>query len=1222
VAVKHAKSLPWLSLFAVLILILSGPAAPAQDATGRILGNVTDPSGAPIPGANITVLNSGTKIAGTTTTNDTGYYQVLSLPIGSYEVTVEAAGFRKQVFANQKLQINQSLRLDARLAIGQTSESVEVTSQAANVETTSDTVGSSVIGETIQRAPLNGRNVLDLAALQPGVTETNGDSTAAGSYSIAGGRSDSVTYLLDGGLNNNLLDNSVVLNPNPDTIAEFRILESNYSAEYGRNGGGIISVVTKSGTNEWHGSGFEFLRNDDFNANPFFDKNDPNNLSPRPVLKRNQYGGTLGGPITIPHVVNGKDRFFFFVGYQGQRLSAQASSGTFPVYTPAELQGNFSQAVGLGGQTVDSSGNSIVCQVAQGCPDPNVVSFLKSNPYYVGSAGNAAQGIIDPSTFDAVAQKYISAGMIPANSSGQAQYFAPLTNNNNELTMKFDFLLTQKDKVTATIGGFRNPQVQPFTYATVPGFSDAIQNNNYYGNVAYSHTFSANLVNEFRLFIQRNNYKQDTPLGSNTAYTASALGIGITPDNPTGPPNLLFDNGLSVGYSEQGPTSLISNTFGFIDNVSYVHGRHTWKMGGGISAYQNNTLYDYYVNGEFDFYSTGSGNSLADFLLGLPTDLVQYPQAPSNIRSKSYYGFLQDEWRLTKKLTLNLGIRYEYNSPKQDTQGRTFSVIPGVTTPSTVFPDAPIGMLFPGDAGAPRGVNFPDTKNWAPRIGFAWDPKGDGKTSLRGGFGVFYDILKGEDNLQFNGQPPFFSSGYVGYATAGNGLPTFTNSGPNYLESPYPNNYPNPEVNPFPSKPPDHNLNFLDAGFLPINNAGSVYIVDPHLKTPYTYQYNLSLQREIAPETVFEASYVGNDSHGLTSLQDINPFILGTTDRILNLTPGNSSCLDYSNNSTSNVDPSATCSYADLPEFKNIANATYNSLQVSVTRQITHSRVGRTYFTFAYTYGHNIDDASGFRQRNSAVPTYDPSGFRASSDQDIRHRITISGGWDLPFDQMWTSGPKRLTQGWSLFPIFTWHTGLPYDVFANLPEKYVPNAEGPSGAGDPYNVHANIVGGVVTQYSPGTAQTLTNPNTASSSTGNYLFNPASLSNAQCGDTNDPFPCTPGPTILPADSQVVALPSLATYGTLPRNFLRGPSYINLDMALSKTTSITEHVNLEFRAEFFNIANHANFLNPNVINSYQGFLTGSGSGTNPNSSLFGQITSTYDPRIIQLALRLSF
>jgi hypothetical protein len=262
----------WLALFAISILALAGSVVQAQDATGRIIGNVMDPSGSAILGAQVTVTNTGTKIIQTTTTDASGFYQVLSLPIGEYEVSIESQGFRKEVFAQQKLQIGQSLRLDAKLSIGQASESVEVTSQASNVETVNQTIGASVVGETIQRAPLNGRNVLDLAALQPGVTETNPDTGAAGNFSIAGGRSDSVTYLLDGAMNNDLLDNGVVYNPNPDTVAEFRIMESDYSAEYGRNGGGIISVVTKSGTNEWHGSAFEFLRNDAFNANTFFNK--------------------------------------------------------------------------------------------------------------------------------------------------------------------------------------------------------------------------------------------------------------------------------------------------------------------------------------------------------------------------------------------------------------------------------------------------------------------------------------------------------------------------------------------------------------------------------------------------------------------------------------------------------------------------------------------------------------------------------------------------------------------------------------------------------------------------------------------------------------------------------------------------------------------------------------------------------------------------------------
>src|SRR5579884_926508 len=449
-----------MKLLAVLCaLTLFSPVGFAQEATGRVVGTVTDPAGAVVPNAKVTVTNAGTQITYPTTTGPDGSYQVPALPVGNYSVTVEAPGFRKSITNPQALDVNQSLRIDVKLEIGSSTQTVEVQAAATGVETVSSTLGTAVTSSFINDLPLNGRDTLGLALLAPGVIpSTAGGGT--GTFSIAGERQDSVTYLLDGGINNDLLSNGVVLDPNPDTVEEFRVLTSNYSAEYGRNAGGIVSIVTKSGTNQYHGSAYDYLRNDDFDANPFF--NNANHV-PKAVLKRNQFGATIGGPITIPKLIHGKDRFFFFIGWQSQRQVQSAQTALVTVFTPAELNGDFSHA--------NASGTG---------PDAKIVKFLLSHPYFQPNPNLASQGIIDPSKINPAAQAYIKAGLIPSSATGTLLSQANSTDNRDELTERLDFAVTATDRISATLGSNRRTTLTPYATANVNGYPNTTKTDNYY----------------------------------------------------------------------------------------------------------------------------------------------------------------------------------------------------------------------------------------------------------------------------------------------------------------------------------------------------------------------------------------------------------------------------------------------------------------------------------------------------------------------------------------------------------------------------------------------------------------------------------------------------------------------------------------------------------------------------------------------------------------------
>ncbi len=449
--------------------------------------------------------------------------------------------------------------------------------------------------------------------------------------------------------------------------------------------------------------------------------------------------------------------------------------------------------------------------------------------------------------------------------------------------------------------------------------------------------------------------------------------------------------------------------------------------------------------------------------------------------------------------------------------------------------------------------------------------------SVRGGFGVFYDILKGEDNFQFNGQAPFFGFTDLRFRA----LSANPSQEVNYLTQPF---VAAMQPNPFPSKPPAPNINFDTAGFLPFGGSG-VFFVNPHLRTPYNLQYNLSFQREVVRNLLVEASYVGSVSHKLTSLVDANPVVLGTSTRLFNTTPGNISS-----------------SFSYLPEFRNVSQASFNSLELSMNKRVS----GSAWFTFAYTYGHSIDNASGFRESTSTVPFYSPKLFLGSSDYDQRHRISFGGQWDLPFARAWSSGPKRLTNGWSVSPIISYRTGFPLDVTARLARSRT--SAGPSGAGDNNLVRANLLVNSITIFDPKTSQTFTSPTIGRTSTGNFWFNPGNLSALRNPAT---LACNlADPAKLPSDACAVANPAVRTYGTYPRNFLRGPGRTNVNFAIAKNTPLwSERVSLLFRAEFFNLFNTAQFADPTV---------------NITSSTFGQITNVIQDsqRIIQFAAKITF
>jgi Carboxypeptidase regulatory-like domain/TonB dependent receptor len=1165
-------------LICVAALLLMAAGAWAQT-NARFSGTVKDQSGGVVGNATVTLTNQATGINRTAKTENDGSYLFPVVDAGVYRLTVEHTGFKKNIQNDITLEVNQNGRLDVVLEIGSAAEAVEVSAAVAQVDTTGAVLGKVEDTKRIQDLPLVDRDTLQLGLLQAGVFAPDPDDGSGNPFSVSGQRSESLTFLLDGADNTNFLGNNIVVNPNPDAVQEFKILTNNYDAQFGRSSGGIVNQVIKSGSNQFHGSAFEFLRNDVFNARDFF-------LTQRPNFKRNVFGGTLGGPIK-------KDKTFIFGSYQGSRRREGQPSSQLSVLSVPERTGNFSEL--FTGQTacpnptgadptfdagqlfVPGTTSPVTCTNTDANGNP--VTAVKGTPY------NNNQVPVNP-----VSANYI-AKFVPLPTIGTNGFISAPTAavNEDQGVLRVDHTLTKRDTLSGTyvINDFRD--ALPFqvnkgasTGGDVPvgsGITDKFRTQTL--AITWTHSFERGWINEFRASANRSAQLQASP---DDHTTASDLGFtNVNPDDPLGAaPPIIFTPGFNLGPSPQGPTTLHDMTYQYQDTITIPRGRHEWKFGADVRRVQNNFNFDFFTNGSFTFGGaqggplpggTFTGDAAADFVGGFPGNFFQFSNAVYAIRTTSEYYFAQDTFKVLPRLTLNLGVRYEYNSPQYDIHNEIIGFF-GAGVQSKVFPNAPPGILYPGDPGTPnRALVYPDRNNWAPRVGFAWDMFGNAKLVMRGGFGIFYDIEDGGLNLQFGGQAPF------GDVLNLNFQPGEVTSAPNFLADPF---TPIGLLNPFP---------FASRGlqgtfFTP--KVSFAFVTDPHFRTPYSENFNYGFQYQLTKDTAIEAVYVGSLGRKLISTIDVNP-------------PQPSVEITQLNNGFLNEDctrPLAACINATTDKNAGVQDigqlltnksngiSASHEFQLTVDRRFSHGLS----FRAAYTLSKTTDLTSGFRSRSSTyTDPFDPALDHGLADFDATHRLVFSGSWELPIDRPFRGNRimKKVTEGWQANVIASFQSGTPFTIFSNNDNSAQGN----------FLDRPNLIGKIkmlnprqVTTFSAAGAdcsgQSADNNGNIS---GNFGFDPTA------------FDCT-------FNSDGHLLPgSLASFGDLARNTLRGPGINNWDISFLKDTKITESRKVEFRAEFFNAFNHAQFLNPDA---------GGFSGT------FGQISQTRGPRLIQFGLKLYF
>jgi hypothetical protein len=1157
-----------IQLLLIVILLPGLPTVARADGGGTISGTVKDPSGAVIPKAAITAINSDTGVQRLVATNDSGVYSFPDLPVGSYNLDVTAAGFRPYRRASIKIDVNSALLVDAVLEVGESQEAITVEESPVQAETASTQLGDVVTSENVAALPLNGRSYTDLLALQPGVTPVTtitpltvqglGQSVFSpsgglnpGTISINGQRESANGYLVNGADAEETGSLTAAVIPNLDSIAEFRILSDNFDAGYGKYTGGQINVITKSGTNQFHGDAFEFLRNTDLDARNYFSPT-------RATYIQNQFGGTVGGPIV-------RNKIFFFSDYQGSRQIQGTDTGLVSVPTMADRTGNLlDQADSLTGTVSMVSGpDSIANQLAQRLGYP----VSGGEQYYFPGCTSATcvfpGAVIPKSAWSAPALALLQ--YIPAPNY-QGQQFT--TSAFNQI-LRDDKIGERVDANTrwGTIFGYfsldnytlNNPYPTAQGGANVPGFNGLYTGRAQLIDLGVTKSIGTSALNEFHVSYTRDANDLGKPDGGLGVSLASQGFTGIVPLAPQnqGVESIIF-NSFTIG-SVPFEYHQINNAFDLNDNFSKIVGTHSIKFGAQLEYDQINTYPFAALNGTFNITGQETGLDFADFLIGV-TNLYTQNQLRAFYGRNKYVGlYAQDSWRVTHNLTLNYGLRWDRIEPWYEKYNNSITFIPGEQ--SVVFPTAPAGIVYPGDLGVSRTLAPPGNKDFAPRIGLAYSPNvrqdsflgkivgGPGKTSIRASFGIFYAAIPGETLGLISDNAPY------GY--------TYQSPAPPLLATPFVDATGNPEGQRFPvqlaplnvsPRNPDPNIDFSQ--FEPIGAT-------PGYKTtnsiPYTQEFMLSLQRQIGTNTLFSMSYVGNEGHHLSVLEAANP---GNPALCLSI-PGCGPGLENSYGTRGPLGPN----FGSVSYQTTIGNSNYNALEISL-----HHTSGRVQLFASYTYSKSIDIASNFGDQ---VDPFDPNLLRGLSSFDMRQNFVASYTYRIPFEHLFRAD-NRWTEGWSISGITRFSTGFPVTLM---------NPNDTSLIGSFGNGINNLsVDGL--DYTSGALNLNQNPRNR-----NPYFNTSLFS-------------------VPADDPTIGNTIPNTIGNSGRRFFSGPGVNNFDLTLQKNLKLTESESFQFRVEAFNAFNHAQFYGPQSVDG------------NIGSATFGQVISAAPPRLIQIVGKIIF